>query len=250
MIRTAWIYFYAGLLVVGTIFKLNQIKRIIRRNPEKVTEEDIFMTPKSVSRKVIKKTGSTVIVKGKENLPKDAALFVANHQGLFDILAMLGYLDKPIGFIAKQEIKKLPIISTWMELVHCVFIDRTNRRQSMKAINKGIEYLKQGYSMVVFPEGTRGNGREINEFKSGSFRLATKSKVPIVPVTINGTFPILEENGKIQESTISLRIHKPIDVEEYQELKSSELAEKVQHLVEEGMASLNENDETKEKIGV
>ena len=70
MIRTAWIYFYAGLLVVGTIFKLNQIKRIIRRNPEKVTEEDIFMTPKSVSRKVIKKTGSTVIVKGKENLPK------------------------------------------------------------------------------------------------------------------------------------------------------------------------------------
>lgn len=103
MIRTAWIYFCAGLLVISTIFRLNRIKKLFRKNPDTVTEEDVFITPKTVSRKIIQLTGSTVNVKGKENLSNEAVLFVANHQGLFDILAMLGYLGKPIGFIAKRN---------------------------------------------------------------------------------------------------------------------------------------------------
>ncbi|MFD1850448.1 lysophospholipid acyltransferase family protein [Oceanobacillus bengalensis] len=236
MIRTVGIYLYAGLLVICTVFKLQRTKNRLKNHPATITDEEVFVTPKTVSRKVIEKTGTTVEVKGQEKLPEGAALFVANHQGLFDILALLGYLGKPIGFIAKKEIKKLPIISKWMELVYCVFIDRSDRRQSMKAINRGIDYLKAGHSIVIFPEGTRGEGREINEFKPGSFRLGLKSNVPIVPVTIDGTYQMLEgSNGRITPSAITLSIHDPIYPETYTDMKSGEVASKVQAIIENSL---------------
>ncbi|PMU48000.1 1-acyl-sn-glycerol-3-phosphate acyltransferase, partial [Pseudomonas sp. GP01-A3] len=83
--------------------------------------------------------------------------------------------NKPIGFIAKMEITKLPIVPGWMEQMHCVFMDRSDRRQSLKAIKDGVEKLKNGHSLVIFPEGTRSKGTQMGEFKSGSLHLATKS---------------------------------------------------------------------------
>ncbi|RLL40369.1 1-acyl-sn-glycerol-3-phosphate acyltransferase [Oceanobacillus piezotolerans] len=239
MIRTIGIYIYSGILILSTIFKLQKTKNQLKRNPEKVSDEEIFTIPNTIPKKVIKATGSTISVKGREKLPDEAVLFVANHQGLFDILAMLGYLGKPVGFIAKEEIKKLPIVSDWMELIHCVFIDRGDRRQSMQAIGQGINHLKAGHSMVIFPEGTRGHGRELNEFKPGSFRLGTKANVPIVPVTIDGTYPILEgSNGRIKGSDISLEIHDPIYPETYQKWKSAELAKNVQGIIGESLETI------------
>ena len=75
-----------------------------------------------------------------------------------DIPVLLGYLNKPIGFVSKAEIKKFPVVPTWMELMNCVFMDRSDRRQSLKAIKDGIELLKNGHSIVIFPEGTRSKG--------------------------------------------------------------------------------------------
>ncbi|MEN2768223.1 lysophospholipid acyltransferase family protein [Ornithinibacillus xuwenensis] len=236
MLFTIWIYLYAIILVIGSIFKLQKSKKLAKQPSNEEIRKTIFETPQRVSQKVLERTGTDVHVTGREKIPEGPVLYVANHQGLFDILAFLGYLGKPIGFIAKKEINKLPIISTWMGLLHCVFIDRQDRRQSVNAINQGIKNLKNGNSLVIFPEGTRSRGSELHPFKPGSLRLATKANVPIVPVTIDGTYKMLEEGkGRVKGSTIHMTIHHPIMPETYQELKSSDLAEKIQHIVQDGL---------------
>lgn len=242
------IYSYAVILVISSIFSLQKAKKLYQRPTTKEIRHEIFKTPQKVSEKVIKSTKTTVQVTGREKIPDGAVLYVANHQGLFDILAFLGYLGKPIGFIAKKEINKLPIIRKWMGLLNCVFIDREDRRQSMKAINQGIENLKAGHSLVIFPEGTRSRGESLHEFKPGSLRLATKAHVPIVPVTINGTYRMLEEGkGRIHGSSISMVIHDPIFPENYETLKSSELAEKLQETVASALP-FAKNAEEKELV--
>lgn len=251
MLFTFKIYTYAVLLVIGSIFKLQRAKKLYLQPTSNEIRNEIFETPKNVSAKVMKATGTNVQVTGREKIPEGAVLYVANHQGLFDILSFLGHLGKPIGFIAKKEINKLPIIRTWMGLLNCVFIDRTDRRQSMKAINQGIENLKNGYSLVIFPEGTRSKGASISEFKPGSLRLATKANVPIVPVTINGTYKMLEENdGRVKGATVEMTIHDPIFPESYQTLKSAELAKELQDIVQSGLPQTVNQEEIKEDYAI
>src|SRR5699024_7749753 len=130
----------------------------------------------------------------------------------------------------------IPIINKWMKLIYCVFMDRKDRRQSVQAIREGIRNLKSGYSMVVFPEGTRSRGAKLNNFKSGSLRLATRAKVKIVPITINGTSQMLEENdGKVKPSKVTLTIEKPILPEEYENMKSEELASILKAKIEKNL---------------
>lgn len=233
MFFTIRIYIYATLLVIGSLLKLNRAKRLFNEGNKGKNAEGIFETPKTVSKKVLERTGSKVEVTGQKNLPKGAVLFVANHQGLFDILVLLGYLGKPVGFIAKKEIKRLPIINKWMELIYCVFMDRKDRRQSVRAIHEGIHHLKDGHSIVVFPEGTRSRGENLNSFKSGSLNLATRANVPIVPVAIDGTYQMLEEdNGRVKASTIKLTIEKPIYPKDYAHMKNGELAISLKETIE------------------
>ncbi|MFD2045273.1 lysophospholipid acyltransferase family protein [Ornithinibacillus salinisoli] len=248
MFFTIRIYIYAGILVVGSIFNLQKAKKRFHQSNNQVVMEEIFTTPQRVSQKVIQRTGTTVQVNGREKLLDEPVLYVANHQGLFDILAFLGYLGRPIGFIAKKEIKKLPIIRSWMELLYCVFIDRKDRRQSMKAIQQGIENLKAGHSLVIFPEGTRSRGSKIGEFKSGSLRLAMKANVPIVPVAIDGTYHMLEEKGRVQASDITMIISDPIYPIDYQSLKNAELAQRIQHTVEQLLDGCNNKELKKADI--
>lgn len=235
MILTILFYTYSAIIVTGTLFNLQKAKKLKAMNADNnKMDEVIFETPKLVSQKVLKKIGTTVDVNGQENLPEGAALYIANHKGAFDIPVLLGYLGKPIGFIAKKETKKLPIINKWMELISCVFIDRSDRRQSVKAIQQGTQHLIDGHSMVVFPEGTRSKTGELNTFKSGSLRLATRAKVPIVPLAIEGTNEILEANGgKVKRANVSLTIEKPIYPEEYESKKSGELAAQLQQIIQD-----------------
>lgn len=151
---------------------------------------------------------------GLENIPKNqTVLFVSNHQSNFDIPLLMGAIDIPKGFIAKKELEKWPIISTWMKYLNCIFMDRDNLRKSAQSIVEGINLLKGGYSMVIFPEGTRSKGKPVEEFKAGSFKLATKSKCPIIPLTINGTYKLLEgNNNRVKGASIELVIHPPIYV--------------------------------------
>lgn len=235
--KTILIYLYSIMLTIGSLPKLYKVRKMTNDSYADKAEA-IFQTPSDISRKVIKKTKSTVSVVGIERIPDQPVLFVANHQGLFDILVLLGYLDKPVGFIAKQEIKKIPIINSWMMELKCVFLDRSDRRASLKVIDDGINSLKQGQSMVIFPEGTRGDGPKVETFKSGSLRLGTRAGVPIVPLAIDGSYDVFEKNNnRFKPAKITLTVADPIYPAEYNEMKHNQLAAKLEQTITEIIAS-------------
>ena len=182
---------------------------------------------------IMKISGAKVTVTGLENIPKDqTVLFMANHQSYFDIPLLMAAIDVPKGFIAKKELGTWPGISTWMRHIQCIFMDRDNLRKSAQAIVEGINILKSGYSMVIFPEGTRSKGGETHEFKGGSFKLATKPKVPIIPITINGTYKLLEQNNyKIKADTINVVIHPLVDVKDLTKEEIIELPETLENII-------------------
>lgn len=158
----------------------------------------------------IKLSGAKVKLFGSENIPRDIpVLFVSNHQSNIDIPLLIYYIDKPKGFIAKKELKKIPMVNQWMKLMGGIFIDRSSLRKSASAIIEGIKTLKSGQSLVIFPEGTRSKGAFMRDFKAGSFKLAIKSKVPIIPITIKDSYKITEKN-KIKPANVELYVHKPI----------------------------------------
>lgn len=164
------------------------------------------------ARFLIMMAGVRVKVYGGEKVPSEGpVLFISNHQGNFDIPVLLGYINKSKGFLAKIELTKIPIVHSWMQKMGCVFINRSDMRQSVKAIQQCAEVLKKGQSMVIFPEGTRSKGDTMAEFKKGSLRVAEKVKIPIVPVSISGTYKIMEANkNRIQPSDVTITISDPV----------------------------------------
>jgi 1-acyl-sn-glycerol-3-phosphate acyltransferase len=160
----------------------------------------------------IKASGARMHVTGVENIPADrAVVFISNHQSDFDILIFLSYTPVPIGFVAKKELMKVPFLRTWIDLLGSVFLDRSDIRQGAKTILKGIETLKGGHSMVLFPEGTRSRTGEMLPFKTGSFKLATKPGVPIVPVTVDGSCMVMEGNNYIiKPRDVYVTFHPPV----------------------------------------
>jgi len=164
------------------------------------------------ARQMIAAAGGKVEVSGLENLPRaQGVLFVANHQGAFDIPILMGFVPVLKGFVSKKENFRLPIVSTWMKLLGCIVIDRGDLRQSVGAIARGVRDLQAGRSLVIFPEGTRSKSGKLQRFKDGSFKLATRSGATIVPVTIDGSYRLLEGNrGRIRPGTVRLHIHAPV----------------------------------------
>ncbi|MFD3450073.1 lysophospholipid acyltransferase family protein [Microbacteriaceae bacterium 4G12] len=233
MIRTIYGALYIVFLVLATVPRLLKLKKMAPTLAPEEKDRLVHKTPDWFGKGMLRVSGSKIEVKGLGNIPQDrAVLVVSNHQSNFDIPLLMGYLNKPIGFISKAEVKKLPIVRTWMEMMNCVFMDRSNRRQSLQAIKDGITLLKQGHSLVIFPEGTRGKNGEIGEFKTGSFHLAVKSGVPILPVTISGTHNIFESNGnRIKSAEVTLTVSEPIYEEQYKDMDIKELAQHVQDVV-------------------
>lgn len=211
MLRT--IFFYPCIVISLIMVSIFRIKiKFITGKQERINY--IHKVTSTWARFILKAAGAKVNVVGLENIPKDqTVLFVSNHQSNFDIPLLMGSIDIPKGFIAKKELERWPIISTWMKYINCIFMDRDNLRKSAQSIVEGINLLKSGYSMVIFPEGTRSKGKPVEEFKAGSFKLATKSKCPIIPLTINGTYKLLEgNNNRVKSASIELVIHPPIYV--------------------------------------
>jgi 1-acyl-sn-glycerol-3-phosphate acyltransferase len=145
----------------------------------------------------LKLSGCKITVKGAENIPADGpVLFVGNHRSYFDILIYHETIKKPAGFIAKKEIRKFPLLPLYMDDIGCIFLDRNDLKQGLATINLGAEYMKQGHSMILFPEGHRNQTDELLPFKEGGYKMAEKSKSPIVPVAISGSDLLLESAPK------------------------------------------------------
>lgn len=160
-------------------------------------------------------TGVKMIVKGEERIPKDTAvLYVGNHRSYFDVIMTYIRVPRPTGYISKLEMRKYPLLSNWMRNLHCLFLDREDVKQGMKTILEAIDKVKHGISICVFPEGTRN---KVNDtflpFHEGSFKIASKGNVPIVPISIVNSAQIFEDHmPKIKKATVVIEYCEPIYV--------------------------------------
>ena len=186
--------------------------------------------------------GVTMQVTGLENIPAHTnCVFVANHRGMFDIPVMLTALGAPHGILAKKESEKIPLVNRWMKLLGCVFVDRSDVRASMRALNDAAETVKSGRSFSVFPEGTRYKGEEggIGEFKGGAFRIATKNKVPVVPVAIAGSRDRFEKYKCIVlPGVIRVQVLPPIDTAALSREQQKTLPETVQQQIHQALQAM------------
>lgn len=179
----------------------------------------------------IKTIGIDLEVKGLENIPDEACVFIGNHTSILDIPIMFYTIDRLVGFVAKKEMLKAPVIGTWLEKAHCIPLDRENPREAIKTINYGVELLKKGYSLAIFPEGTRSKDGNIGEFKKGSLKLATKAKAPIVPIAIDRAYTSFEKDKKFKPSKIKVTFGNVISTAELTKEEEKTLNEDVRNII-------------------
>ena len=150
-------------------------------------------------------SGCHVTVKGMENVPKDeAVLYIGNHRSYFDVVLTYARCPGLTSYMAKKEVARVPLLSTWMRFLHCLFLDRKDIKQGLKTILAAIDLIKNGISVCIFPEGTRSTGPEQTEllpFHEGSFKVATKTDCLIVPMAITNTSRIFEDHIPFIRST-------------------------------------------------
>ena len=183
-------------------------------------------------------------IEGQENIPDGPCLFVANHQAYGDIPALMKVAgNHQIGFIAKDDLEKVPYISTWIRETRGLFIRRGHPKDAIKTIKEGIELLKNGFSLAIFPEGTRSKGGEMRHFKAGSFKLATKSQVPIVPVVIDGTYKIFEETGYLTKGvTVNIKVLSAIETKGMTREQMADIHNVVEDDIRENLNHLKQLD--------
>lgn len=153
-----------------------------------------------------------VKVEGRENLDcKTSYVFLANHQGAFDIFLIYGFLGRNFKWMMKQSLRKIPLVGKACASAGFIFVDRSSPRMIYKTIKHAEKVLTGGTSLMVFPEGRRTFTGRMNEFKKGAFFIADQLQLPVVPMTINGSFDVLPRTGKLlSRHPLTLTIHKPI----------------------------------------
>ena len=164
---------------------------------------------------VIFLSGVKLTVIGEENVPKNQpVLYIGNHRSYFDIVLTYARCPDLTGYIAKKEMQKIPFLSRWMKFLYCLFLDRTDIKAGLKVILTAIDQIKSGISIMIFPEGTRGKGNsdlDLLPFHEGSFKIATKTGCPIIPVCINQSSEIFEYHmPRVTPASVTIEYGKPI----------------------------------------
>ena len=187
------------------------------------------------SRGILNITGVRLSVEGLDNIPKEGpCVFVANHRSYYDIPLLLASLDRPYGILAKEELEKIPLLSRWMKLLGCVFVQRDDVRASVRALNDATAIVESGRSFIIFPEGTRYKGEEggAGEFKAGAFRIAVKTETPVVPVAISGARGLFEAHGnRTTPGTVRIRVLPPIQTAGMSRAEQKELPAAVRQTI-------------------
>lgn len=237
MIRSIFLYFCFVIFMIGSIYKKIKLNYLRKHVSIEAAQSYLYKCAKGWGDFVLNAIGIDVDVVGFENIPRENCLFVANHQGSIDIPLLIAKSGRIVGFIAKKEMLKFKFMSNWMKEIHCVFMDRSNIRESVKSINEGIRYLKSGYSLIIFPEGTRSKGPNLGEFKKGSMKLGTKSGVPMVPVTIDGSYAARDVNkfNILKPCKVTLTFSKPIYPSELSREEQGNLAETIKGIIAENL---------------
>ncbi len=179
----------------------------------------------------MKIVGIDLEVIGLDNIPKEPCVFIGNHSSLLDIPILFYAVDSSLGFIAKKEILKTPIMGYWLKKSKCVTLDRENPREAIKSINNAVRNIVEGYSMVIFPEGTRNKEGKVGEFKKGALKLATKSKAPIIPVSIDRSARAYEDNRKFVPTKIKVVFGEAIETKTLSREEEKDLTERIRTII-------------------
>lgn len=178
---------------------------------------------------ILKMTGVTTTVIGEENVPDEPVLFIGNHRSYFDILLTYSRCRRLTGYVAKKEMEKIPLLSTWMKNLYCLFLDRDNMREGLKTILQAIDYVKNGISICIFPEGTRNRtDAPLLEFHAGSLKIAEKAQCPIVPMTIVNAEQIFEAHSPcIRKTKVIIEYGEPIETKNLDRTQQKALTSQV-----------------------
>lgn len=206
---------------------------------DKYTEEDMYAFLQWIDLHANRGGNVNIDVHGKENIPdKDGFMFFPNHQGLYDVLAIIEASPRPFSVVAKKEIAKIPFLKQIFACMRAFMIDREDVRQAMQVIISVTKEVKKGRNYLIFAEGTRSkNGNRVGSFKGGSFKAATKARCPIVPVALIDSFKPFDTNTT-KPVTVQVHFLKPLEYEEYKDMKTTEIAALVETRIQE---TINEN---------
>ena len=185
------------------------------------------------AKSIIKASGIKVEVEGLDRFDHNQPYIVmSNHQGNFDILVLGQYLPLTARFVAKKELFRIPLFAQGMKLAGMISIDRGNSAKARAALQKTIDVLKGGVSLIIFPEGTRSKDGQIHRFKKGGFILALETGIPILPVSISGSRHIMEKNSiRLRKGRIKIVFDQPIDPTNYTFAERNKLVEKVRDVI-------------------
>ena len=216
--------------VPGAWFKLCHYAK----NTDKYPELEQWQHIQYILRLAVKGGNIDLKVTGLENIPtEEAFMMYANHQGMFDVLAIAATCDEPLGAVLKKELYDVPFLHQIALCTRSYAMDREDVRQSLTVIQNVTEEVKKGRNYLIFPEGTRSKlGNRMQEFHGGSFRCATKSKCTILPVALVDCFKVLDQKGS---APVTVQIHylKPIPYTEYEGMKPAEVAALVKQRIQE-----------------
>ena len=194
MIRTILVAFIVTLyLILGIPVLL--IEWVIGKFSPKAKDYSCLRLVQGAFKLIMFVTGVKLTVIGEENVPKDqAVLYVGNHRSYFDVVMTYARCPGLTGYIAKVEMLRIPLLRDWMKALYCLFLDRDDIKAGLKTILQGIEYIKRGISICIFPEGTRNHSDTMMPFKEGSLKMAEKTGCPIIPMAITNSAEMFENH--------------------------------------------------------
>lgn len=234
----------AALKIITEVNRYNsyekQFQALYEAGDYEGEQELIRQVQQDVIPAICRKCGFDISVEGEENLPEKGPFMIyANHQGFVDIFAIVIALkDHQIGFIAKDEWRKFRPIARAIKNTKSVFLVRNNPREAVKVVSEAKALMDKGYNMAIFPEGTRSRGAEMSEFKAGAYKFAQKANVPIVPLTVEGSYRAFEEHGTYKPAHIDIIIHPAVHIENMDKKEQKEAFAQVEKTVRDGIAEI------------
>ena len=240
MIRITFVFLFLILFLILGIPVLG-IEWLIGRFSKNTMDYSSLRIVQWGFNTILKITGVEITVIGEENVPDEPVLFIGNHRSYFDILITYARCKRLTGYIAKKEMLSIPLLSTWMKRLYCLFLDRSNPKEGLKTILQAIDYIKQGIYICIFPEGTRNKGEELSllPFHNGSFKIADKTGCAIIPMSINNTADIFESHfPRIKKTHVILEYGTPIYPKELDKETKKHIGEYCSNIIQE---TINKN---------
>ena len=233
--RTILCFLKTFIYLLGSLPDLHRIHRLQKRGDKLTAWLFTQARVRHWAIAMLRYASVTTDVFGLEQIPKGPVLFAPNHQSDWDIMLTETYLDQ-CGIVSKQEIGRIPLIRQWSDLLGIVFIDRNDPRQTVRALKDGEKQLLEGRNFIIFAEGTRSKGENLGQFNAGSLRIAIKHGIPIVPVSIDGSYKIMEaNNGKwIRPAHVIMTIQPPIQTAELDKAAQRTIGADIRQSILEG----------------